>query len=95
MLPPTFASGTVVTRSNTLRIAPPTTSGRWSIIWFDMLVETFASSLWSRAFLASTFTVSVTAPGFRITSMRAVAPAVSRMPSTVADWNPSIEASTR
>ena len=83
------------TRSNTLRIAPPTTSGSWSISSFEILVDTFASSVCTSVFSATTFTESEMAPRFRVTSIRAVAPAASLMPSTLADWKPWSEASMR
>ena len=90
-----FASGTVETRSNTLRIALPTTSGSWSINSFEILVVTFASSVDTSGDLAMTVTDSSIAPRFRVMSTRAVAPAVSLMPSTFADRKPVSEASMR
>ena len=44
-VPLPFASGTVDTRSKTLRIAPPTTSGSLSISSLEIFVETLASSV--------------------------------------------------
>ena len=62
VLPLPRASGTVLSRSNGLRIAPPTTSGSSSIRRFDTVVATFASSVDTTAFSATTFTDSVTEP---------------------------------
>ena len=73
----------------------PNDSGSWSISSFETLVETFASSVCISAFRATTFTDSVMAPRLSVTLMRAVAPAVRRMPSMLEDWNPGIEASMR
>ena len=82
-VPLPFDSGTVATRSKTLRIAPPTTSGSWSIDSFDMFVEIFASSVDTSGELAWTVTDSSMAPRFSAMSTRAVAPAVSRTPSSL------------
>ena len=60
-----------------------------------LFVATFASSVCISVVSATTLTVSVTAPAVSVTSTRAVAPAVSRTPSTVADWKPVNDASTR
>ena len=90
-----FASGTVDTRSKTLRIAPPTTSGSLSMSSFDMFVETFASSVCINVWSATTLTDSETAPRLSVRSIRAVAPATSLTPSTLADWKPWSEASMR
>ena len=74
-LPPLpLASAITCTRSNTLRIAPPTTSGSLSICSLDTLVVIFASSVWTALFTATTLTDSASAPGVSVTSTRAAAP---------------------
>ena len=62
---------------------------------FETLVVILASSVCTAALTATTLTDSVTAPAFIVTSMRAVPPAASLMPSTCADWKPCSVASIR
>src|SRR5262245_40823500 len=95
VLPLPRASGTVVNRSKGLRIAPPTTSGSSSIRRFDTVVATFASSVCTTAFSATTSTDSLTEPRFNVTSTRAVVPAFRITPSTFDVWNPCNVASMR
>ena len=95
VLPLPRASGTVASRSNGLRIAPPTTSGSSSMSRFDTVVATFASSVDTTALSATTRTDSLTEPRFSVTSTRAVVPAFRTMPSTFDVWNPCIVASIR
>ena len=59
------------------------------------MVEIFASSVWTRELLATTVTDSAIAPRFSVMSTRAVAPAVSLMPSMLADRKPVSDASMR
>ena len=88
VLPLPRASGTVLSKSNGLRIAPPTTSGSSSMRRFDTVVATFASSVDTTAFSATTSTDSLTEPRFSVTSTRAVVPAFRVIPSTFDVWNP-------